>query len=146
MTDYTLIDHTGDIGIEWETEDLPALFRAGAEALAGILTELPGDPAPGLSRTVELDALDLPDLMVRFFQEILFRFETHNELFPAVRVEDVTEDRGDARASLRAVLLGRPFDPAKEEVRFIVKAVTYHGLEATGTLAGRWRARVIFDV
>ena len=146
MAEYTLIDHTGDIGIEWEAEDLPALFRAGAEALAGILVELPGDPAPGLSRTVELDALDLPDLMVRFFQEILFRFETHGELFPAARVNEASPDRGDARASLRAVLLGRSFDPANEDVRFIVKAVTYHGLEATGTAAGRWRARVIFDV
>lgn len=146
MNRFTIIDHTGDIGIAWEAPDLPALFKAGASALAEVLMGVPPAGPATLSMHLELDAIDLPDLLVRFFQEILFRFETHGEVLSDAAVAAVTEGEAGGRAALSATLEGRPFDPGTDEVAIVIKAVTYHGLEVSRAPDGGWKARVIFDV
>jgi SHS2 domain-containing protein len=145
LTRYTTLDHTGDIGIEWEADDLPALFRGGAWAFADLVAGDPGE-AEGMARDFDLDGVDLPDLLVRFLQELLFRFETRGELLPRIEVK-ILEGGGEGRrARLTATAHGRAFDPSREEVRLVIKAVTYHALEVAPRPEGGWRARVIFDV
>jgi SHS2 domain-containing protein len=145
MARYTTIDHTGDVGIEWEAENLPALFREGACAFAHLAAgEAPG--AETISRDLALDGVDLSDLLVRFLQELLFRFETRNELLPRFEVGSLEEGGEGGRSKLHGTAHGRPFDPSREEVGLVIKAVTYHALEVAPTPEGRWRARVIFDV
>ena len=119
---------------------------ATTSPLASILLDEGGGGGEPVTRTVELDALDTGDLMVRFFQEILFAFETHAETLPSASVEEVVPGSGEDRALLRARLSGRTFDPEREEVKLVIKAVTYHGLEVAEEPGGEWRARVIFDV
>jgi SHS2 domain-containing protein len=144
MANYTTIDHTGDVGIEWDAEDLPALFREGASAFADLVAGEAGEAS--ISRDLALDGIDLPDLLVRFLQELLFRFETRGELLPRVDVAVLEAGEGGARAKLTGTAHGRPFDPSTEAVRLVIKAVTYHGLEVAPRPGGGYCARVIFDV
>ncbi|MHC5036728.1 MAG: archease [Planctomycetota bacterium] len=146
MADYRVIDHTGDIGIAWEGRDLPDLFRAGAEALADLLVHAPGERSEPVSRPIELDAVDTADLLVRFFQELLFFFETQHEYFPSVRVKAVTPGGEGSRARLRARVEGGVIRPDEGAVKIVIKAVTYHDLQLEPTPDGGWRAQVIFDV
>jgi SHS2 domain-containing protein len=146
MPAVRIVDHTGDIGLEWEAPDLPALFATGAEAFASLLVEDPAGPGTDRARDLELDAVDLPDLLVRFLQEFLFLFETEAEVYATVEVTSVSDAAEDGRARLTARAHGRAFDPQNEDVKFLVKAVTYHALEVSPTDGGGWRGRVIFDV
>jgi SHS2 domain-containing protein len=141
-----IIDHTGDIGIAWEAANLPALFATGAEAFASLLVENPAGPGTDRSRPIEIDAVDLPDLLVRFLQEFLFLFETEREVYASVKVSDVSDGGEGGRARLTARAHGRAFDAENEDVKLLVKAVTYHTLDVSPTETGGWRARVIFDV
>ena len=43
------------------------------------------------------------------------------------------------------VIFGEPFDEARHEIRYAVKAVTYHDLSIRRE-PGRWIARIIFDI
>ena len=77
--------------------------------------------------------------MVRWLGEILYLFE----------VDEVVATRFEIQAldssSLRAMVVGIPFDPERHEILTDVKAVTYHGIEVAPQ-GDRWEAKVTFDV
>ncbi|MCU0722726.1 MAG: archease [Planctomycetes bacterium] len=145
MPDYRLFDHTADVGIEWEAGSLPELFEKGAAALADLVAGPEGASGATAGGTVAIEALDLPDLLVVFLQELRFRFETRGELLGAVRVERLDPGSGGGAASLVVRASGRVFDPARDRASTVIKAVTYHRLAVEPAPGGGWTARVLFD-
>lgn len=145
MPDYRLIDHTADVGVEWEARSLPGLFEKAAGILAHLLAGDEGASGEPASCTLSVEGLDLPDLLVHFLQELLFRFETKRELLGNVRVESVEAGGAGAEPHVLARASGRKFDPARDAAVNVIKAVTYHLLQAEPAPGGGWRARVLFD-
>src|SRR5262245_54445200 len=75
---WTLIDHTGDIGIDVRSPSLEGIFADAARAMFEILAEIPGD-AKGQAETLETgaDAEALRD----FLGELLYRFSVERKMY-----------------------------------------------------------------
>lgn len=133
------IDHTGDLGMEVVSRDLPGLFSRAALAMGEILY----DPSVVGSREeigMFFRGQDHADLMVRFLGEILYLFEARELLFHHFKILLVEPAR------LRAVGFGEGFDTNRHRIRASIKAVTYHRAQVESKREGEWRAVVILDV
>lgn len=131
-TGHRQLDHTADLALELWAPTEEALLVEGARALVEILTD--GAPlTPTTSRTVELDAVDPEDRLVRWLNEVLLLGIIEGLLVAEARVTLVDE-------GLRAEVRGAP-GVVKNEL----KSVTYHDLVFEVTPDGA-RARVIIDV
>ena len=129
---YRWVDHTAELELWVEAQSEPEIFVEALRGLAELLAGEPhGDPR---RRDVELAAADRETLLADWLAELVFLSET--DAFLPERVARL--DLDDAR--LDATLEGRTATP-----RYLVKAVTYHGLEL-GRIDARWRARVVLDV
>ncbi len=139
---HRLFEHTADLGIEaWA----PALAGLLAEAAHGLLeTIYDRERVAGTERrAIAVLGDDEEDLVVRFLEELHFRFET--ERFAYREVARVAVDAAHRPLSAEAELDGEPFDAERHGYRCAVKAVTYHGLEVARTPEGL-RARIILDI
>lgn len=140
---YRVLEHTADTGVEVRATGPEELFAEAAVALADTITEAER-LVPRVERRLEVQGDDLPDLMVEWLSEVLYRYEVEGLLFSEVR--EVELRREDAAGwALTALALGEPHDPARHPLKTLVKAVTYHALEV-GPEGDGWTARVIFDL
>lgn len=138
MNRFRLLEHTADMGIAAEGENLAALFQQAALGLRQIMTDTV-DIEPRQEVLIELQAQDREELLVNWLGELVFLLEDR-QLLPAVfEIESATEER------LRARIWGEPLDPARHELEREVKAVTYHQIRVERTPAG-WRAQVFVDL
>ncbi len=125
------VDHTSELGLEVEAGSETELFAEAALALAEILADDPrGEPR---RRDVRLEAEDRAALLVEWLGELVYLAETDALLPERASVEL-------EKTALRATVEGRTATP-----RFLVKGVTYHGLELARRDGG-WRATVVVDV
>jgi SHS2 domain-containing protein len=142
MGTFRLIEHTADMGIAVEGDDLADFFR---QAACGLMAVIAGDAdGPGVAsgaeeRTVEVTGEDCGELLVNWLNEIIYQFETKGFYPTGFRIDAAQPDR------LRACLFGGTFDPRAHPVEREVKAVTYHRLQVAQE-NGRWRAQVFVDL
>jgi SHS2 domain-containing protein len=138
---FQFFDHTGDIGVDIEAADPGSLFADAALAFGETVTDRNAlDADDTVEVVLSAEAIDL--LLVDWLSELVYRFDTDGWLAREVEVHVSETPEGWA---LRARLNGGRLDPERQEVRVLVKAVTYHALEVNKTGTG-WRARVIFDI
>jgi SHS2 domain-containing protein len=76
---------------------------------------------------------------VNWLSGLLYLQDAEGWLFGDFQVISL-EDR-----SLVAVARGEKFDPARHQLKLLVKAITYHQLMLEQTAAG-WRAQVYVDI
>ncbi|UCF57312.1 MAG: archease [Deltaproteobacteria bacterium] len=136
--DYTLLDHTADLGIKVRGTDLKDLFESTARALMHLMVrgETPSKTAP---MKIFVSGEDLADLMVRWLGEVLYLFEGENLVVTSIHIDSLSSSHLDAK--LETV----PFDPTTHEILSEIKAVTYHQIEVAEK-GNRWEAKVIFDM
>ena len=135
MGSFEIIEHTADVGIAAEAATLPELFEQAARGLADISgTWTPG--APEKEVRVQLDARDLPALMVDWLNELMYLQEIHDAHYSSVVVERVDQGRLDAKVGLTATDRG---------TGTAVKAATFHKLVVEPRSEG-WFTRVYVDV
>ena len=136
--DYTLLDHTADLGIKVYGTDLKDLFEGAGRALMHLMVKAE-IPSKTHSMKISVSGEDLADLMVRWLGEILYLFAGENLVVTSIRMGSVSSSH------LEATLETVPFEPEIHEILSEIKAVTYHQIEVT-EIADRWEAKVIFDV
>ena len=136
--DFTLLDHTADLGIIVRGRDLRTLFEAAAKSMMYIMVK--GKPAD-ITKTFNLsvEGYDLADLMVRWLGEILYLFEGEHELVTGVEIISVSHSHLDA--TLETV----SFDTNLHEILCEIKAVTFHQIEVVKK-DDHWETRIIFDL
>ena len=138
---WTWFDHTADIGLEVAAPSLESLFSTAAHALFDLLIEPTADLQPSslTKRAIEVEASNLPELLVRWLSELFYIHETSSMVLRQVHIRELSDDRvaGD--------LLWEPFDRSRHRHRREVKAVTYHQVSVEQQPAG-WRARLVLDV
>ena len=137
-SNYSLLDHTADLGIRTWGVDLKKLFENAGMALMDLLIH-GVSPKRALSKKMSLTGDDLADLMVRWLGEILYLLDCEMRVVTSIRIVDIRP------SFLEAVLKAVPFDPAFHEILNEIKAVTYHQIEVAQK-ANRWEARIIFDL
>ncbi|MBW2610481.1 MAG: archease [Deltaproteobacteria bacterium] len=136
--DYTLLDHTADLGIKIKGTDQKDLFKSAGKALMHLLVKInPSEKQTPMKISVSGD--DLEDLMVRWLGEILYLFEGENLVVTSIEIESLSPSR------LEAGIETAPFNPRIHELLREIKAVTYHQIKVAER-DGIWEARVIFDL
>ena len=134
---FSEIDHSGDVGIEARGGDVRELLENVTLGLFSLLCWK--DVEPVRERTIRVEADSIEDLVVDWLNEVIAIGSAHGELYVSVTVRDVSE------RSAEGVLRGESVDSDRHDLRFEVKAATYHALSVTRDENGA-RARVIFDL
>ena len=136
--DFTLLDHTADLGIIVRGRNLSTLFEVAVKSMMYIMVKgKPADTAKTFNLSVE--GYDLADLMVRWLGEILYLFEGEHELVTDVEITFVSQSHLDA--TLETV----SFDTNLHEILCEIKAVTFHQIEVVKK-DDHWETRIIFDL
>jgi len=138
MKRYETFDHTADVGIRAFGKTVEDVFVNAAYALFDLLTNLKSVQSR-VNREIIVEGMDLEDLLVRWLSELLFLCEGEGYLFREFSILSLTPN------SLKAVVEGEIFDPARHEFKTEIKAITYHQVEVAQK-DGRWVGKVIFDI
>jgi SHS2 domain-containing protein len=129
---YRWVDHTSEVELSVEAATEHDVFVDAMRGLAELLGE---EPHGSLRRReVEVAASDRATALAEWLAELVYLSETDGFLPEQVAALELDD------GALRATVEGRTATP-----RYLVKAVTYHGLELA-SVGGRWRARVVLDV
>jgi SHS2 domain-containing protein len=138
MQPFRVLEHTADIGFEAFGATRQEVFANAARALMHLMVDLESI-APQETLSLRAEASDMPNLLVNWLSEILYRFDAEGWLLRDFEFEDLTD------YSLAARARGEKFDRRRHEVKLLVKAVTYHQLAVRETAPG-WRAQVYVDI
>lgn len=130
---YRWLDHTSERELWIEDESPEAVLGEAAIALGDLLREHPVGEA--VTHPVEIDAADLPSLLVEWLGELVFLAESDGFVPERVTEMDLAGGR------LQAVVAGQRATP-----QTLVKGVTYHRLEFARDGENAWHARVVLDV
>lgn len=131
------VDHSGDVGIEAWGEDEAEALKNATYGLFSLMVH--GGVSPRVERVLSVDADSEADMVVDWLSEVITVASTHGEVYCDARVETVGPH------SVRGVISGEPIESGRHELRFDVKAATYHGLEFERS-GGGCRVRVVFDL
>ncbi len=137
---YTLLNHTADMGIKIRGTNLIDLFESAGNALIHVML---GDNPRGKTRSMKISVSggDLADLMVRWLGEILYLFEGENLVVTSINIGALSSSPPSLEAALDTI----PFDPQMHEILMEIKAVTYHQIEVVNK-GDMWESSVIFDL
>ena len=147
-SNYSLIDHLSDIGIEVKAGSPGELFENAALGMFSIMYDLKDVEA---RKKVKVSVkgkkgTDIEELLVSWLEKLLYVFETKNVLFCKFDITDI----GIAKSVkfVKAFAYGEKVNLTRHKFFTAVKAPTYHMLkvEKNGKAGGIWTARVIFDV
>jgi len=140
------LDHTADVGIRVEAQDLESLFRRAALGslwlAVGEASSLP-DAAPSkepTTRLVELEEEELDALLRSWSREVLYWQEVEDFLVREIPELEITNRASRFRLQARVRGELSPVNPLRE-----IKGVTWHGLEVQQR-GSAWYAQVIYDV
>lgn len=135
---YRWFDHTADLGMEVAGDSLEALFANAARGLYE-LAGAPFETDRPVEEEIRLRGADVPELMVSWLSELLFRLGSRGRWYRTLEIEV-------HGAALRARASGGLVPEGARRMEREIKAVTRHGLEVEQRADGRWRARLVFDV
>ncbi|MDI6754482.1 MAG: archease [Thermodesulfobacteriota bacterium] len=138
MKRYETFDHTADLGIRIFGRTCEEVFANAAYALFDLLTGL-DQVRENIAYTIQVEAEDREELLIRFLSELLFLCESEGYLFQRFSFTHLNQK------SLKVVAYGETFDPSRHEFKTEIKAVTYHQVEVKES-HGAWEGRVIFDL
>jgi SHS2 domain-containing protein len=138
MPPYGFLDHTADLRIEVEADTLMGLFVEGAVALFDITAGVESVRVTEF-REVRASGDDVNELFVDWLRELLYCFTGEGMLLSRFEITQFSE------TEIRARCGGEPFIGTRHEVKCEIKAVTYHGLEISGS-EGKFRTSVVFDI
>lgn len=135
---YTLIDHTADIGVEVRGHDFQDLLTHAGEALFGIITDLTS-VQPATRTDIEIVPGENDDMLRAWLDSLLSYFNRRNMLFSRFAVKSARNGGFQGQA------WGEVFDPGRHSIHTEIKGITYHQFQVRHTRRG-WVARIIIDV
>ncbi len=135
---FKILDHPADLGIEAFGKNLKEAFEQAAVALMSVILDISNVHEP-TTRTVRLDASDHEHMLVKWLTEVLYLYDGQRFVSCRFDVKQLTVD------SLKAVIYGEKFDPARHSTKLDVKAITYHQLQIKKNQQG-FSVRVFLDV
>ncbi len=138
MLPFRILEHTADIGFEAFGASREEVFANSALALFHIIVD-PGLVEARESVEVPARGTGLPELLVNWLSDLLYLQDAEGWLFRDFEIHSLSEN------SLAAAARGERLDPARHQLKLLVKAITYHQLMVEQT-AGGWRAQVYVDI
>jgi SHS2 domain-containing protein len=136
---YTIIEHTADIGVAVEAGDLAGILVHAAAAMFDIMAERHTTPSPAerVKLNITISAVKPDELLVRWLNELLSLSASKGLIFVDYEIHRLDEH------SLEISVYGEE----SKNFRFNaeIKAATYHELKLVRGMPS-WKAEVIFDV
>ncbi len=133
---------TADIAFEAWGKNMEEIFRAGADAVVGIMIDNPESIAVKERRNVNLSDPETDMLFFDFLNEFIY-FKDAEQLL--LRPEEIKITDEGVRKKISAVLAGETLDPGRHHMHVDVKAVTLHQFNLSKDDGG-WKAFVILDI
>jgi SHS2 domain-containing protein len=140
--DYSLLDHTADLGIRVTGASAADLFKKCALAVMNLLFDTTIRASDkNVKETVPffITGQDWEDLMVNFMREILFLWNGQARVLVDLVIKSIQAHEID----FSAIVTKNEF--LEREPKREIKAVTYHQIEVRQTDA-LWVSRIIFDI
>ncbi|MBI5058181.1 archease [candidate division KSB1 bacterium] len=125
---FRAVDHSGDLAVEaWGADELEAL----ANASLGLVAQLvPLDTIEEREQfPLWIADEDVDRRMIAYLNEIIYLISARRWLPCSVKY--MTNCNSKDCNELQVVLGGEPLDPTRHELKYDVKAVTYHGFRVT---------------
>ncbi len=135
---YEILEHTADLGIRVQADDLNSLFAEAGRALFSVIVRNLEDVRATDTLEFAIQEKETDFLLLDWLGELLFTFESRGLLLSNFSVT-IDENGLAARAQ------GEPIDGTRHQLEHEVKAITYHGLRVEPTDNG-WMAEVILDI
>lgn len=134
---FAEIDHSGDIGIEVSGKDLREVLENATMGLLSLLCR--NEVQQVVERRIRVSSSSAEDLLVDWLGEVLSVVGIYGELYGTATIDRIGEWYAEG------ILSGERVDPEKHDLRFEVKAATYHRLIVERREDGYF-GRVIFDL
>lgn len=138
-SNFKIISHPADTGIEIEAENLEGLFSSAVAGLNATVFEKPENLEITEEKEISVKGEDIKELLVNFLTEILVLLDSEKFVAGAVEFKKIDEK------NLEAILKGGKLNIEKMGFLTEIKAITYHQL-AVEKKDEKWFARIIFDI
>ena len=139
MKPYEYLEHTADMGLLVNGNDLSELLKNAAQGLFETMAVVETIDETTATE-IHLTAESVEELFVTWLDELIFRHETEEIFFKRADIRQCSE------TELSAKVYGEPVNFEKHAVYTEIKSVTYHQLEVRRKTDGSWSAQVIFDL
>jgi len=142
---FEYFDHTADVGIRVQAEDLRTVFLDAARGMLSIIAPLPSI----LSRRripIRVFADNTEELLFVFLKEILFISEKESMLFSDIQIQKANfSPIGQLNCFIVGSLAGETINLSRHDICTEIKAVTHHGFffRKEGPV---WGVQIVFDV
>jgi SHS2 domain-containing protein len=139
---YKFKDHTADIAVDVEADNLSELYIGAAYAWHESITDTKIDGV--LERkSVTLNEENIEILLVSILSELNFLFQTENWLLSSVK--QIELNKKNDIWNLSVILLGSKFIRGELKLKTEIKAVTYHQMDIQEK-KGKYSTRIVFDI
>lgn len=135
---YELTGRGADLEIDVAGPTPADCLAAAVEALAASLADVDATGEPR-DEDVEVDADDLPGLLVRLVDELILRLDADGELAVGLTHVEVTDHTLRGRLQLVDLATVTVHGDAP-------KAATWHGVALEPAMEGDWHGRVMVDL
>lgn len=147
MPQFEILDISGDAGIRAFGHNLKDLFINAALGMYSLITDL---DAVRDNKAVELslESSSLEGLLISWLNELIFHFDAYGFVGKKIAINEFApgeDDPSGGQFSVRALVWGEEFDPARHEGKLLIKAATYHRLSIQ-KIGETWETEVIFDI
>lgn len=139
LEDIALADSAFEAGGDSPSE----LFTAAAWAVIETMAD-PRTVAPALTKVVTRHDSRMDALLFDWLADIVYLKDAEGMVFHEAACK-VSKDRPEGEWRLEGRLTGAPIDPARQELRADIKAITKHRYEVRQD-GDRWMATVVMDI
>ncbi|XXQ34078.1 RNA-splicing ligase RtcB like protein [Plasmodiophora brassicae] len=147
---FEYLPHTADVQFHAWGSSLKELFEQMGYCMFHYLTDLTTvDIDDSYDWLLEVTGDDDEDALYKFLDELLFQFNTGNEIVARqIHVLDIEHtDQKRQNTTVRAIVKGEPFNRSKHPLGTDIKAITYEELRIyTSTDGCQYDAYVIVDI
>ena len=146
------LDVSGDAGIRVSGKTLEEAFAAAGIGAYELITDT-AEVEKISHVTVDVKADSPETLLVRYLNELIFRFDTYGFVASHIVIRRMSPSEADMGGGahpkvewhLTADAYGEEFDKERHEQRALIKAATYHALKMERS-GGGWMIEVVFDI
>jgi SHS2 domain-containing protein len=137
MKPFEQVEHTADLALRVWGKTPAELLSNAVRGLCSLITD-PRPLRPVRTLDVDIPGDSLEDVLVELLNEMLFQLDARQFLACGLEVRRLEAD------ALSGSLHGLDFTPDSRNIRHVVKAATYHGLEIRPERGGL-AAVIVFD-
>ncbi|MEW6571172.1 MAG: archease [Nitrospirota bacterium] len=138
MSDFEVLDISGDVGIKAVGPSLQEAFINASLGMYSLITNLDAvQERKEIDLSIESDSPE--GLLVSWLNELIFYFDAYGFIGKKISIKKFSEKE------IEAVVRGEEFDPERHEGKLLIKAATYHRLQIS-SVDDSWEINVIFDI